>query len=119
MELSKATGILSSLAQETRLDVFRTLVEAGDDGLAAGEIAARLSVPPSSLSHHLKELKIAGLVVCRRDQRRLIYRARYETMRDLLAFLTDRCCGGRPEICDPRWSASPLFEAAARKTRRG
>ncbi len=86
--------MLDSLAHETRLDVFRLLVKAGDAGLAAGEIAEHLGVSPPTLSFHLKELKNAGILQVRRDGRRLVYRADYEAMGRLLAFLTDECCVG-------------------------
>ncbi len=86
--------MLDSLAHETRLDVFRLLVKAGETGLAAGEIAEHLAVSPPTLSFHLKELKNAGILQVRRDGRRLVYRADYEAMGSLLAFLTDECCVG-------------------------
>jgi ArsR family transcriptional regulator, arsenate/arsenite/antimonite-responsive transcriptional repressor len=102
MEISNAVGSLTSLAHETRLAVFRLLVQVGEDGMSAGRIAEALGVPPSSLSHHLKDLKFAGLVSCRREQRSLIYAANFDGMNGLLDFLLDDCCGGHPEICDPR-----------------
>ena len=102
MEISNAVEALTSLAHETRLAVYRLLVQAGEEGLPAGGIAGALGVPPSSLSHHLKDLKHAGLVTCRRERRSLIYTANYGTMNGLLDFLLEDCCGGHPEICDPR-----------------
>lgn len=102
MEISNVLEALTSLAHETRLAVYRLLVQVGDEGLSAGRIADTLGVPPSSLSHHLKDLKHAGLLTCRRDQRSLIYAANYDAMSGLLDFLLEDCCGGRPEICDPR-----------------
>ncbi len=102
MKISNAVGALTSLAHETRLAVFRLLVQVGDEGMSAGRIADALGVPPSSLSHHLKDLKHAGLLSCRRDQRNLIYAANYGAMSGLLDFLLEDCCGGHPEICDPR-----------------
>jgi len=111
MEISNAVISLTSLAHETRLAVYRLLVQAGDAGLPAGSIADALGVPPSSLSHHLKDLKYAGLVACTRDQRSLIYTANYDAMSGLLDFLLDDCCGGHPEICDPRTSPNAAGDA--------
>lgn len=107
MEISNAVEALTSLAHETRLAVFRLLVQAGEEGYPAGRIAVALEVPPSSLSHHLKDLKHAGLITCRREQRNLIYTANYGAMNGLLDYLLEDCCGGHPEICDPRQGASP------------
>lgn len=99
MEGREVVLALAALAQETRLAVFRLLVAAGPSGLSAGSIAARLEVPPSTLSFHLKELDRAGLVRSWRRARQIVYAAEFETMRRLLAFLTEDCCGGHPEIC--------------------
>ena len=92
MEKQDALAALAALAQETRLDVFRTLVAAGADGMAAGAIADALDVPPATLSFHLKELKSAGVVECRRDGRSLIYGPNFAAMSGLLRFLTENCC---------------------------
>ena len=100
MKSTSALSALAALAQETRLAVFRRLVKAGPDGETAGSLAARLAIPAPTLSFHLKELERAGLVAQRRDGRNLIYAARTDTMRDLLAYLMKDCCGGRPEICN-------------------
>ena len=99
MELTTAIPVLSALAQEGRLAAFRLLVTAGPDGLAAGDIARALDVLPNTLSANLGVLSQAGLVVSRREGRSIIYAARYDRMAALLAFLTDDCCGGRPEVC--------------------
>jgi DNA-binding transcriptional ArsR family regulator len=99
MEERCILAALVALAQETRLAVFRLLVPAGASGLPAGEIAARLGVPASTLSFHLKELEQAGLLRSWRRQRQIFYAADYEGMRRLLTFLTADCCGGHPEIC--------------------
>lgn len=94
MEKQEALAALAALAQETRLDVFRLLVRAGRDGLPAGSIAEALGVPGATLSFHLKELKGAGVVACRREGRSLIYRADFGAMNALLRFLTENCCRG-------------------------
>jgi ArsR family transcriptional regulator len=98
MEKSKALAALAALAQESRLAVFRLLVERGPAGMAATKIAAELGVPPSSLSFHLKELAHAGLVQSRQDGRFIIYAASFGTMNALVGFLTENCCGGNPCI---------------------
>ena len=100
MKPTQVIAALSALAQETRLHVFRHLVTAGPEGRTAGSIAARLKVPPPTLSFHLKELEGAGLIRQRRESRNIIYAANYPAMRALLAYLMEDCCGGKPEICD-------------------
>ena len=92
MKKEKAVTALAALAQGSRLDVFRMLVQSGPDGLPAGEIGARLGVPSPTLSFHLNHLKYAGLVTCRRDSRSIIYRADYKAMNDLLSYLMENCC---------------------------
>jgi ArsR family transcriptional regulator, arsenate/arsenite/antimonite-responsive transcriptional repressor len=94
MESSDAVAALGALAQENRLEVFRLLVQAGPEGLPAGQIAARLKLASPTLSFHLAQLKHAGLVQAKRDGRSLIYAADYDGMNDLMSFLTDNCCGG-------------------------
>lgn len=101
MELKPATVSLSALAHEGRLSVFRMLVQAGDVGVAAGDIARQMEVSPSTLSANLNILSHAGLIDSRRDGRSIIYTANYDNMRGLLAFLMEDCCGGAPEICVP------------------
>jgi DNA-binding transcriptional ArsR family regulator len=96
METKDAITSLAALAQESRLAVFRLLVQAGPDGLAASRIAEELGIPPSSLSFHLKELMHANLVSQKKDGRSLIYSANFKTMNTLLGFLTENCCGGNP-----------------------
>lgn len=96
METNQALVALAALAQESRLRVFRTLVQAGPSCLAAGQIADATGIAPSSLSFHLKELSHAQLVESRQSGRFVIYTAQFDTMNALLAFLTANCCGGNP-----------------------
>lgn len=94
---SKAVIIaLAALAQETRLAIFRMLVQAGSEGMQAGKIAETLGVPASSLSFHLKELNRAGLIDSRQESRFVIYSANFQSMNALVAYLTENCCGGKP-----------------------
>lgn len=95
MEKQDVIAALAALAQETRLDIFRLLVRAGDEGLAAGAIADQLGVPAATLSFHLKELKSAGVARCRREGRSLIYSPDFEAMHALLGFLMKNCCENR------------------------
>ncbi len=94
MEKQDVLAALGALAQETRLDVYRLLVEQGPEGLPAGDIARALELPPATLSFHLKELKSADIVSCEREGRSLVYAANYPRMQELLRFLTDNCCRG-------------------------
>ena len=94
MESNDAVDALAALAHAGRLAAFRLLVEAGPGGMAAGDLARALAVPPSTLSANLNLLAKAGLVNGRRDGRSIIYTADYATMRALIGFLTDNCCGG-------------------------
>jgi ArsR family transcriptional regulator, arsenate/arsenite/antimonite-responsive transcriptional repressor len=103
-----AVTALSALAHPGRLAVFRLLVQAGPEGLAAGEIARTTGSLPNTLSANLNVLAGAGLVSSRRDGRSIVYAAGYERMGELLAFLMEDCCGGKPEIC------APLVEIASR-----
>jgi len=108
MEPDNAIKRLSALAQDSRLAVFRLLIQAGQDGVAAGEIARALDITPNTLSAQLNILANAGLAVSRREGRSIIYAARYDAMSELLAYLMADCCQGRPEIC------APLSEIASR-----
>jgi ArsR family transcriptional regulator, arsenate/arsenite/antimonite-responsive transcriptional repressor len=94
MEKTDAVAALAALAQDNRLDVFRLLVQAGPEGLAAGAVAERLALAPNTLSFHFDRLRHAGLVTCRREGRSLIYAAKYDTMNGLLAYLSENCCAG-------------------------
>ena len=94
METKAAVSLLTALAQESRLAVFRLLVEQGPDGLPAGKIGEQLGIPPATLSFHLKELSHAGLLQSRQESRYIFYSANYAAMNNLLAFLTENCCAG-------------------------
>lgn len=102
METKQIIDALSALAHETRLKVFRLLVEAGPEGLAAGSIGEKLALPPATLSFHLSHLARAGLARGRQDGRFVIYSADFQSMNDLIGFLTDNCCGGRSCAPVPR-----------------
>jgi ArsR family transcriptional regulator, arsenate/arsenite/antimonite-responsive transcriptional repressor len=95
MESTMAVRLLGALAQDSRLQVYRLLVQAGPEGMAATEIAERLGVPPNTLSFHLKTLSHADLVRSRQAGRFIYYSTNYEQMNALLGFLTENCCGGR------------------------
>ena len=94
MDTKSAVLQLSSIAQEARLEIFRLLVQAGEDGLPAGSIGENLQIPASTLSFHLKELSHAGLINAKQESRFIYYSANYGAMNDLLAFLTENCCAG-------------------------
>jgi ArsR family transcriptional regulator, arsenate/arsenite/antimonite-responsive transcriptional repressor len=128
MERIPAIAALAALAQESRLDIFRLLVEAGPAGLPAGRIGERLDLPPATLSFHLNQLRHAGLVSFRRESRSLIYAAEYGTMNDLLGYLTENCCRGDAAACavsatceptplSPQAEGAPHHEAPARQRR--
>lgn len=101
MEMTSAVTALSALAHAGRLEVFRRLVRAGEPGMAAGDIARAAGMAPSTLSSNLNILSGAGLIAARRDGRSIIYRAAYDRMGELLAFLVEDCCGGETAICAP------------------
>lgn len=107
MEAKHAIAALGALAQDTRLELFRLLVQTGPDGLPAGVVAERLGVPPSSLSFHLQHLVHAGLVTQRRESRRIIYAAEYGAMNELMAYLTENCCRGSAACDIPACSPLP------------
>jgi ArsR family transcriptional regulator, arsenate/arsenite/antimonite-responsive transcriptional repressor len=99
METKQAVASLAALAQETRLSIFRLLVEAGPEGVPAGAIGEKLAVPPATLSFHLKELAHTGLIVARQQGRFIYYTADFEHMAALMSFLTQNCCRGMPQEC--------------------
>jgi ArsR family transcriptional regulator, arsenate/arsenite/antimonite-responsive transcriptional repressor len=108
MKTTDAAPILASLAQPTRLDIFRALVVAGPAGLPAGALADALGVAPTALSFHLKELRFAQLVDSEQQGRFVIYRARFDTMNALLAFLTENCCAGTARQLDADACCPPI-----------
>jgi DNA-binding transcriptional ArsR family regulator len=101
MEKSEAVAALAALAQDNRLEVFRLLVQAGPEGMPAGQVAEALGLAPNTLTFHFDRLRSAGLVTVRREGRSMIYAAQYDAMNALLGFLTDNCCQGAPEKCAP------------------
>jgi ArsR family transcriptional regulator, arsenate/arsenite/antimonite-responsive transcriptional repressor len=113
MEAGKTVAALAALAHDHRLAAYRLLVERGPDGLPAGQIAARLGLPPSSLTFHLQQLLHAGLVTQRRLSRQLIYAADFAAMNALVAFLTENCCGGAAcaPVRTPAAVAKPIHRA--------
>ena len=111
MDNKSAVTILSSIAQEARLDIFRTLVRAGIAGLSAGNIAEKLNIPNSTLSFHLKELSHAGLVSSRQESRFIYYSANYQAMNNLLAYLTENCCAGEQICCTDTSCETPQKDA--------
>jgi ArsR family transcriptional regulator, arsenate/arsenite/antimonite-responsive transcriptional repressor len=116
MKESETVAALSALAHETRLRVFRTLVGAGPGGLSAGSLSARLALAAPNLSFHLSHLCHAGLIGPRRQGRSVIYTANFETMNRLVGYLTDHCCGGRPELCVRQIRRATLGRMAGRQT---
>lgn len=114
MDPNLAVRVLGALAHDSRLAIFRLLVVAGRDGMAAGEIAQQLGIAPSSLSFHLKDLSHAELVMSRQEGRFVIYTANFDAMTDLIAFLTENCCAGAtcaasdlPGVCNQVTKTQP------------
>src|ERR1700731_3986725 len=101
MKKPDAVAALAALAQDSRLDVYRLLVQAGPEGMPAGQIAEKLDLAPNTLTFHFDRLRVAGLVTVRRDGRSMIYAARFETMNGLVSFLTENCCQGASSTCAP------------------
>jgi len=106
MDESDAVEGLAALAQETRLRVFRLLLQHGPEGVPAGEIARQMGTPPNTMSTHLAILTRAGLIQARRESRQVFYTVELVGIRQLIAFLVEDCCGGRPGAC------TPLLDAA-------
>jgi DNA-binding transcriptional ArsR family regulator len=102
MNAKQIVSALSALGQETRLEVFRLLVQRGPDGLPAGAIAQAFDLPPSSLTFHLQQLTHAGLITQRRLSRQLIYAADFAAMNTIMSYLTENCCGGNAALCAPQ-----------------
>jgi DNA-binding transcriptional ArsR family regulator len=116
MEMKQAIEALSGLAQETRLKVYRLLVEAGPEGMPAGLISQELDLPAATLSFHLAHLSRAGLVESHQDGRFVIYSADYENMNALVGFLTENCCGG--QACTPASKKGKRYETVPRTRQR-
>jgi ArsR family transcriptional regulator len=113
MKNKEIVSAMAALAQESRLAVFRLLVQSGPEGLPATQIAEQLDIPPSSLSFHLKELMHAAMVNQKKEGRSLIYSANFKTMNTLVGFLTENCCGGNP--CTPSVRATAVKPIIASK----
>ena len=99
--MSEAVEALAALAHDTRLSVFRLLVQAGPEGLSAGEIAERLDARQNTMSSHLHKLSRAGIVSSERHGRHIIYRADFDAVGSLLVYLMEDCCGGDAKVCEP------------------
>lgn len=113
MKKDDAVAALAALAQDHRLDIFRLLVEAGPEGIAAGRFVSALKLAPNVLTFHFDRLRTAGLVTVLREGRSMIYAAKFDTMNALLAYLTENCCRGVQEVCAP----VPACKPAPRKTK--
>jgi DNA-binding transcriptional ArsR family regulator len=112
MEIPTALSALAALSHDSRLAAFRALVQAGDEGLAVGELRERLDLPPATLSAHLNVMRGAGLVLDQREGRVIRVRANYERMNALIAYLTENCCAGSG-ACGPVPSCQPGKKGAA------
>ncbi len=99
MKTTNAVKALGALAQESRLEIFRMLVRRGKAGMAAGALSEHFSMPPATMSFHLKELSNSGLITSRRESRSIIYAANYEQMQELLGFLMENCCADNGGKC--------------------
>src|SRR5437899_11159519 len=113
MEKHSVIAALAALAQDNRLDVFRLLVKAGPAGLAAGQVAKALGLPPNTLSFHFDRLRQAGLIAVRRESRSMIYTAQFDTMHGLVDFLTENCFAGVAVDCGPSSAATQANPKAA------
>ena len=118
MNHTQAINAFGALAHEHRLGIYRMLVEAGPEGLNAGTIAARLKLPPSSLTFHLQQLHRAGLVTQQRNSRQLIYAADFTAMNGLVGYLTENCCAGSETDCGAACMPQPVVRKASKKTKK-
>jgi DNA-binding transcriptional ArsR family regulator len=121
MKTNDAIKSLAALAQATRLEIFRLLVQKGPEGMAASAIAEKVGLPNATLSFHIKGLTHAGLVNARQDGRFIYYAADYSAMNDLVGYLTENCCGGQscaPQIAEPKTAKGERNETATRARRR-
>ncbi|MEP6483669.1 MAG: metalloregulator ArsR/SmtB family transcription factor [Rudaea sp.] len=117
MRTNSALAALAALSQESRLAIFRYLVEIGADGSPVGQIADALKLPPATLSFHLKELSHANLLVSKQDGRFIWYAANFATMNGLIDYLTLNCCGGQPSLCKPICAPAKSAPKTRRKIR--
>jgi len=115
MKSEAAVAALAALAQDSRLKIFRLLVQAGPDGVNAGRIGQELGVPPATLSFHLKELFHAGLIKSTQEGKFVIYRAQFDRMNELIGFLVEHCCEGHPEDCGLTAAECDLVRAKSAK----
>jgi DNA-binding transcriptional ArsR family regulator len=115
VKTKNALAALAALSQRTRLEIFRYLVQAGPEGAQAGAIATALAIAAPTLSFHLKELSHAELVDGRQEGRFVRYTANFAAMNGLIAYLTENCCRGQPDLCAP--GCAPRKKASARHKR--
>src|SRR5882762_5141661 len=115
MEKHDVVAALAALAQDNRLDVFRLLVKAGPQGLAAGQVAKALGIPPNTLTFHFDRLRQAGLIAVRRESRSMIYTAQFDAMNGLVDFLTENCCQGVADECGPSCAAPVASKTRSKK----
>jgi ArsR family transcriptional regulator len=119
MKSDQAVAALAALAHDYRLSIYRMLVEAGPAGLNAGTIAARLNIPPSSLTFHVQQLHRAGLISQQRKSRELIYSTDFDVMNGLVGYLTENCCAGTAQmasVCEPGCAPVGVARKSATKT---
>ena len=116
METKAVLDALAALSQATRLAIFRYLVEAGPEGSTVGPVADALGLAAATLSFHLKELTNAALLGSRQEGRFIWYAANFDTMNGLVAYLTENCCGGKPELCGP--SCAPAKRSKSNPSRK-
>ena len=101
MKQAKVIKALAALAQPTRLAIYRLLVAHGPEGMAAGQVAEKLKVSPATLSFHFRTLSHAGLLDSRQEGRFIYYAANFTVMNGMVTYLTENCCGGKPDACKP------------------